>query len=281
MPKVFEVYNKALSKGKEAGVLSQDVRILIAHAMGYAAPIDVLYFKDQEMTKEDEFQKGFERLLKGEPVQYIVKEDTFLEFKLNVDERVLIPRMETQELVANITERIHDYYDPRNYLVVADIGTGSGAIALTLKTYFHNWLVTATDISEGALEVAKSNFEKYNAGIRTLQGRSLEPLIKEGTKLDIIVSNPPYIVDQSTVQPSVSAYEPASALYLDKENSVYEDIFKDLQKVKKDGVLMCFEVAPDIEEYLKELMGKYLTDYTYEFIKDLNGFVRFLFVYVR
>lgn len=276
---VFEAYNQALAKGKDHGVLSADVRLLIAHEMGYPEPIDTLFHRDDEFTAISQFKLDFPRLLKGEPVEYIIQECKFLDHKLYVDERVLIPRMETQELVATITEEIDDYYDPRNFLVVADIGTGSGCIAVALKSIFKNWLVSASDASAKALEVAKKNFASYAPSIHAYLGKGLEPYIEANMALDIIVSNPPYILNKEEVQDSVKDYEPASALYLDKEDSVYEAIFRDYKKVKKGSLLMCFEIGYDLKEYLVGLMEKYLTDYEYEFKEDLNGLTRFLFVF--
>ena len=78
MPKIYDVYLEAMKEGKEKGVSSQDIRILIAHEMGYAAPIDTLYHKDDEFTQNEKFQKDFARLLKGEPVEYITNKATFL-----------------------------------------------------------------------------------------------------------------------------------------------------------------------------------------------------------
>ena len=276
---VFEAYNQALAKGKDHGVLSADVRLLIAHEMGYPEPIDTLFHRDDEFTAISQFESDFPRLLKGEPVEYIIQECKFLDHKLYVDERVLIPRMETQELVATITEEIDDYYDPRNFLVVADIGTGSGCIAVALKSIFKNWLVSASDASAKALEVAKKNFASYAPSIHAYLGKGLEPYIEANMALDIIVSNPPYILNKEEVQDSVKDYEPASALYLNKEDSVYEAIFRDYKKVKKGSLLMCFEIGYDLKDYLVGLMEKYLTDYEYEFKEDLNGLTRFLFVF--
>ncbi len=276
---VFEAYNQALVKGKDHGVLSADVRLLIAHEMGYPEPIDTLFHRDDEFTAISQFELDFPRLLKGEPVEYIIQECKFLDHKLYVDERVLIPRMETQELVATITEEIDDYYDPRNFLVVADIGTGSGCIAVALKSIFKNWLVSASDASAKALEVAKKNFASYTPSIHAYLGKGLEPYIEANMALDIIVSNPPYILNKEEVQDSVKDYEPVSALYLNKEDSVYEAIFRDYKKVKKGSLLMCFEIGYDLKEYLVGLMEKYLTDYEYEFKEDLNGLTRFLFVF--
>lgn len=281
MRKIKDVYAEALERGKEKEILSQDLRMLIAADMGFAEPIDTLFHRDDDFPAEPLFWDQFERLLHNEPVEYILGETKFLDFKLQVDRRVLIPRMETQELIANLTEKVGDYYDPRNYLVAVDVGTGSGCIAIALKRYFKNWLVSANDASEAALEVARKNVENYAPSIHLYHGNSLEPYIKENMAIDIIVSNPPYILNSDEVQPSVKDYEPASALYLDLRHSVYEDIFRDCHKVKKGSLLMCFEIGYDLKDYLTELMAKYLTDYEFEFVDDLNGLPRFLFVFCR
>lgn len=278
MPSILSVYSNALETGKEKGILSSDLRTLIAYDNGFASPIDTLYNRDKEMQNLELFDRQFERLMSGEPVEYIINEATFLQHKLYVDSNVLIPRGETEELVANISEKIGDYYDPRNYLVCADIGTGSGAIALSLKSLFPNWILLASDISEAALKVAKKNFETYGERVETLHGKTLQPYIDGKMNLDIIVCNPPYIRNKEEVQESVKRFEPSSALYLEDGNNVYEDIFRDYKKVKKGSLFMAFEIGYDLEDYLKGLMEQYLEDYEFEFVEDLNGLTRFLFV---
>lgn len=286
MAKVIDVYSKAVNEGKEAGVYSSDIRVLLAFDLGFATEIEVLLHKDEEMdeNKIQLFNAQFARLLNNEPVEYIVNECKFLEFKLFVDKRVLIPRMETQEMLAILSERILDYYDPRNYLVAADIGTGSGCLAIALKSYFPNWLVNASDISEKALEVAKINVDRQNTRVKLLQGDALTPYIEEKMKLDVIVCNPPYIASKERVQASVKDFEPELALYLDKENSVYEKIFRDLDKVKKGSILLCFEIDDDIVSFLNGLIESYIKP-SYkakiDYIKDMNGFDRFLFIYLE
>ena len=281
MPKIYDVYLNAMKAGKESGVTSQDIRVLIAHEMGYLEPIDTLYHKDDEFTKIEQFEADFAKLLQGMPVEYVINEATFLHTKIYVDPRVLIPRMETEELVANLSEKILDYYDPRNYLVCADIGTGSGAILCALRSMFPNWLLVGSDVSSAALEVAKKNVQEHNVRANLLQGKSLTPYIEAKMNLDIIISNPPYILNKDEVQDSVKRYEPEEALYLTIENSVYEDIFRDYKKVKKGTLFMAFEIGYDLEGYLTDLMNKYLEDYEFEFMKDLNGLTRFLFVFCK
>jgi len=278
MPTIGEVYNNALRIAKEKGLLSADIRILIAFDEGLREQIDVIYSRDKEMKNPVIFSEQLERLAKGEPVEYIIKEATFLDRKLFVDPRVLIPRGETEELVATITEKIGDYYDPRNYLCAADIGTGSGAIAIALKDAFPNWIIMASDISKDAIEVAKINIGRTGLSIQTFEGDALQPFIDNHINLDIIVSNPPYILNKEDAQPSVRDYEPAPALWLDKAKSVYEAIFRDCHLVKKGSLTMVFEISPDLVPWLTDLMKKHLKDYHYEFVKDLNQNNRFLFV---
>ena len=281
MPKVKDVYQKAVSEGREFDVPSQDIRTLLAYLQNYSEPIDVILHGDDEVKNLEVFQDRFERLKKNEPVEYVINQADFLGQKLYVDERVLIPRHETMELVSKITEVISSYYDPRNYLVAADIGTGSGCIALALKRFFPNWLLNASDVSEGALEVARKNFREAGVNINVLHGSSLKPYIEAKMNLDIIVSNPPYILNHDEVQDSVKDFEPSSALYLDKESSVYEEIFRDVYQVKKGSLFLAFEIGYDLKDYLESLMKQYLKDYEYEFMEDLDERLRFLFVYLK
>ena len=281
MPTIGEALKEAHELAKPYGITAMDLRILIMHNEGFREQIDVMFSKDKPMLHYDLFKEQVQRLINDEPVEYIIGEADFLGCRIKINENVLIPRGETEELIAGLTERIDDYYDPRNYLVCADIGTGSGCIAVGLRQSFGNWLLVASDISEKALEVAKQNFDHYNVRAQVLQGDALEPYIEQKINLDIIVSNPPYILNKEDAQSSVRDFEPASALWLDKSHSVYESIFRDYKKVKQGTMFMAFEISPDLEEWLKDLMNKYLEDYTYEFVKDLNGFVRFLYIFIK
>lgn len=281
MPTIGEVLKEQYDLAKPYGIMAMDLRILIMHNEGFEEQIDVMFSKEKEMKHPALFREQVQRLIKGEPVEYILGEADFLGSQLKINENVLIPRSETEELVAGITERIGNYYDPRNYLVAADIGTGSGCISVGLRKSFGNWLLIASDISPKALEVAKENFDRYNVRAQVFEGDALTPYIENRINLDIIVSNPPYILNEEDAQQSVRDFEPASALWLDKENSVYESIFRDYKKVKKESLFMAFEISPDLEFWLEDLMKKYLEDYTYEFAKDLNGFTRFLYIFVK
>lgn len=281
MPSISEALRKATAELKPYGILAPDLRLLIMYDEGLQEQIDVIVDKDKEMKNYPLFLEQIERLKKDEPVEYIIREADFLGHHLYVDERVLIPRSETEELVSHISEKISDFYDPRNYLVCADIGTGSGAIAIALKDAFPNWLLLASDISSDALTVAQKNFHDSGIPVDTYLGDGLAPYIEHKLNLDIIVSNPPYIRNPQDAQASVRNFEPASALWLREGESVYEKVFRDYQKVKRGSLYMAFEISPDLEEWLKSLMSQYLKDYEAEFVKDLNGLTRFLFIELK
>lgn len=281
MPTIGEAIKEAHALYKSKDVSAQDLRYLAMVNEGFEEPIDVLFAKDKEMKKYALFMEQAKRLSNNEPVEYIVGTASFLRHNLKVSKDVLIPRGETEELVSLVSERVGDYCDPRNYLVVADIGTGSGCIPIGIHDSFPNWLLLASDISKRALEVAKSNFEKEGVHVQTFCGDALKPYIENKINLDIIVSNPPYILSPSDAQESVRDFEPASALWLKKGESVYESIFRDYKQVKKGSLLMFFEISPDLEEWLKDLMKQYLEDYDFTFYKDLNGDTRFLLVNLK
>lgn len=280
MPNIDEALKEAWNYGKDKGVEPIDLRLMVMKDENLPEQIDVLINKDKEMKNYSLFKKQYHQLIDDDmPVEYILNEADFLGQKLYVDENVLIPRGETEEMIAKLSEKIGNFYDPRNYLVCGDVGTGSGCIPLAIKSYFPNWLCAASDISPKALEVAKRNFHANNINVQTLLGDALTPYIENKINLDVIISNPPYILNEEDAQSSVRKYEPASALWLDKNHSVYESIFRDYKKVKKGDILMVFEISPDLEDWLVSLMKRYMDKPEYYFEKDLNGFVRFLFVY--
>ena len=174
-----------------------------------------LYMEFEDEISEDvlkEFNEKFELLLTGEPLQHILGYEYFYGYKFIVNEDVLIPRPETEELVANVLAYYDEYFSGKE-VQLCDIGTGSGAIAITLKKEENNLQVTASDISEKAIETAKKNAENLNVDVSFLVGDMCEPLIEQNLKVDILVSNPPYIPTHEEVEHSVKDYEPHVALF--------------------------------------------------------------------
>ena len=181
----------------------------------YKEPHQLYLMMDEEVDEEllKQFQDGMQRYMNGEPIQYINGKENFFSRDFIVNENVLIPRYETEELVENILYKIDDYFDDYSSIDLCDVGTGSGAIAITLALEEPKLNVVATDISEEALEVAKANASELDAQVTFYQGDMLEPLIDRQQKFDIFVSNPPYIPQDQEIESVVKDNEPHVALF--------------------------------------------------------------------
>ena len=198
---------------------------------------------DIELLKEIQSQ-----LLVHRPAQYIIGSAEFHGHSFKVDERVLIPRPETEELVDLILSE-----NPNTNIKVLDIGTGSGAIALSLAIDRDNWQVTASDISSNALELAQENAEVIDVAIDFVQSDCFQEITG---KYDIIVSNPPYIseTDREEVGLNVLASEPHLALFAEEDGyAVYRKIAENAQKhlTKKGKIYL--EIGYKQGEYVKKL----------------------------
>lgn len=218
---------------------------------------------------------AIKRLDNGEPVQYIIGNVDFYGYIIDVNKHVLISRRETEELVEEVIKRSQVFLTP----TIIDIGTGSGAIAISLSKEL-NTHVYASDISSDALDVARKNAEKNSADITFFEGDMLKPYIENNIKVDIIVSNPPYIKGDEEIEDIVKNNEPHLALYA-KNNGLefYESILKDAKQILSDKFLIAFEIGYEQSNDIKALAIKYLGDVKVEIKKDLSLKDRMLFVY--
>ena len=237
---------------------------------------------DQEMPENlySEFKDGVSRLLQNEPLQYILGFQWFYGYKIRVNEDVLIPRYETEELVANVLADSDYFFADRDTVEIVDVGTGSGAIALALKKEEPKFHMYATDISDTALQVAQQNAVDNDVDITFYQGDMLQPLIDRNIKLDILVSNPPYIPREQEIQKSVDQYEPHVALFGGDDGLYfYRKIFADAHKVIKEKSFLAFEIGYDEKDAIVKEVEKYFPNDRYEVLKDINKKDRMLFVY--
>ncbi|MEB6339402.1 peptide chain release factor N(5)-glutamine methyltransferase [Mammaliicoccus sciuri] len=216
----------------------------------------------------DAYLNSRERMYEGEPVQYISGFAEFYGRKFKVNQHVLIPRPETEELVYQTLQMIQN-----EQVVVCDIGTGTGAIAITLKKERPDLSIIATDISEEALLIAQTNASTLEAPIEFLKGKSLEPLIKENIKVDVLVSNPPYISyeEQKEMSDTVLNYEPHLALFAEDDGlAIYKDIILNLEHVMSDNGLVIFEIGHLQGELLKDFIETHLNVEHVKIIQDIN-----------
>lgn len=230
-----------------------------------------ILLKQQEPVPDNILKKFLtyrERMYLGEPVQYIVGFAEFYGRKFIVNNDVLIPRPETEELVLQTLNTINQHEQ-----TVCDIGTGTGAIAIILKKERTNLNVIATDISDDALKVAKENARLNQAEIEFLQGDALKPLINNGIKIDVLLSNPPYISYEEKVEMSetVLEYEPHLALFTQNNGlAIYKRILNDLDKVMKKDGLVIFEIGHLQGEILKSYIHEHYKVKNLAIIKDIN-----------
>lgn len=230
-----------------------------------------ILLKQQEPVPDNILKKFLtyrERMYLGEPVQYIVGFAEFYGRKFIVNNDVLIPRPETEELVLQTLNTINQHEQ-----TVCDIGTGTGAIAISLKKERTNLNVIATDISDDALKVAKENARLNQAEIEFLQGDALKPLINNGIKIDVLLSNPPYISYEEKVEMSetVLEYEPHLALFTQNNGlAIYKRILNDLDKVMKKDGLVIFEIGHLQGEILKSYIHEHYKVKNLAIIKDIN-----------
>lgn len=252
-----------IRQGEEAESLS-----FVYRSLKNLSFTDFVFALQQEVTEEEEvFVKGiFQQLAAHKPAQYIIGQADFYGMQLTVDERVLIPRPETEELVELILAE-----NPETNLSVLDIGTGSGAIALALAKNRPNWSVTAADISQEALELASENAKNQNLQIFLKKSDCFTEISE---KYDIIVSNPPYISreDESEVSLNVLHSEPHLALFADEDAlAIYRRIAEDAKDYLKDGGKIYLEIGYKQGQSVPELFRKHLPEKRVRTLKDQFG----------
>lgn len=231
---------------------------------------DYLIHREEQMSQADiaKFDLALHRMLSGEPIQYIVGFQSFYGYNFEVDNNCLIPRPETEEVMLHFLNQCH-HQD-----TVADIGTGSGAIAITLKLLKPDLKVLATDLYEDTLNVARNNATLHQQEIQFLQGDALKPLIDNNIKVDGLISNPPYIdeCEARDMDDTVLKYEPHHALFAENEGyAIYEGILKDLPQVMKEQGHVVFEIGYNQGNQLKALINSIYPDKLVKVIRDING----------
>ena len=252
-----------IRQGEEAESLS-----FVYRSLKNLSFTDFVFALQQEVTKEEEvFVKGiFQQLAAHKPAQYIIGQADFYGMQLKVDERVLIPRPETEELVDLILAE-----NPDMNLSVLDIGTGSGAIALALAKNRPAWSVRAADISQEALDVASENAKNQKFNIFFKKSDCFAEISE---KYDIIVSNPPYISreDETEVGLNVLYSEPHLSLFADEDGlAIYRRIAEDAKDYLKDGGKIYLEIGYKQGQSVPELFRKHLPEKRVRTLKDQFG----------
>lgn len=217
--------------------------------------------------------RKYQKLIKSNlPVQYLLKNANFLDNNFYVNKDVLIPRFETEQLVIDTNELINKYF--KKTASIIDIGTGSGAIAISLKKLNENNNVTATDISTKALKVASKNAKILDTEIKFIKSDMLENI---NNKYDVLISNPPYLYEDAThIEEKVIKYEPHLALFGGLK--YYEIILKEASRVLNKQSIIAFEIGYNQKEDINKLVNKYFPNSKIINRKDLNHFDRYIYI---
>lgn len=276
--KIFEVLQQASATLEQQGRETHAAWLLLQWITNKTRTA-LLADQQECISKEqlDAFNEGIDQLLKGKPIQYITGEEYFYGYHLEVNEHVLIPRPETEELVYGAIERCKQLFHTKR-LRVADIGTGSGAIAIAFKKEWPTAEVTATDISENALEVAKRNAQANEADIRFLQGDLVTPIQHE--QWDVILSNPPYIAKEEavTMADTVLEYEPHLALFAEEQGlQCYRRLVQDVSTIVSNPFLIGVEIGYMQGKAVSTLFQNAFPNASVEIVQDINGKDRIVF----
>lgn len=212
-----------------------------------------------------------EQLTDGKPLQYILGSTQFAGLELAVTEAVLIPRPETEELVAYIAKAV----DIEANVAVWDIGTGSGCIALALQHLLPNATVCASDVSPAALETAQGNANRLKLPVQLAHHDILSgPCNPFNRAFDVMVSNPPYVreAEKSTMEPNVLAHEPHLALFVPDNDPLrfYRAILHCAETALKPGGMLWFEINEALASELIDLINCYTFDAP-TVLRDLQG----------
>ena len=238
--------------------------------------IDRIMYNHQELTDQQKelFDQYSIQLATGMPVQYVTGYGWFMGQRFRLNEHVLIPRPETEELVLWAMEEIMNHKKEQGPLIILDIGTGSGCIPVVLKKKFPDVEVHSIEISPAALDLARDNALDHHVDIRFHLGNFLEPATWDDLPvMDLVISNPPYIPlrDKDTIARNVLDFEPHLALFVNNTDPfIFYRAIAGFAKIKlnKNGSIF-LELDADQSRELKKLMEKY--GFSAELKKDLQG----------
>jgi release factor glutamine methyltransferase len=276
---IINYYTEKLSVLYEKSEVKRITELVFEHFLDWT-PLKLSLSKTERLSESEllKFHFALKRLTQGEPLQYVIGHTYFYGLKIEVNSSVLIPRQETEELVEWIIEES----TPSNRIL--DLGTGSGCIALAIKSKLPESDVVGVDISTEALKIAQLNSKTYKLEVDFIQADVLaqDIISSVGVGWDVIVSNPPYIPysEKDSMHTNVTQYEPHLALFVHEENPLvfYHRIAELAKSILTDEGKLYFEISnrkgEDVVRLLEEKGFKNVT-----IKKDLQGNDRMVCAY--
>jgi len=279
--KIFEALKWASSFLREHGREENIGEMLLCHYLDLSRA-QLLAEMREELPPDvkEKFVSAMEKVVSGVPVQHIMGYDEFYGRKFLVNEEVLIPRPETEELVQGLLARMGRLYPATDVIKIVDVGTGSGAISVTLALESNRLDVMTVDIAKASIDVAQENAARLGAKVRFIEGDLLGPLIEEEKKVDVVVSNPPYIPedDIETLSTVVKDHEPLRALVGGQDGlDFYRRFMKEIPLVLKERGIVAFEVGVGQGEAVAQMLRDAFPGAKVEVVNDINGKDRMVF----
>lgn len=269
-----EVLSRASSFLEAAGKEGYAIEYLFLARKQWNKTDWLLHMREEISTAEEQLIKeDMASLMKNIPPQYLLGYEYFFEHRFKVTQDTLIPRPETEELVALCLS-----HNDTSAKKVVDIGTGTGAIAISLKLARSAWTITAVDISESALKVAAENAETLQAPITFRKSDVLSAITE---KQDIIISNPPYIsmAEWDLMDESVRTYEPKQALFAENDGlAIYQKIAEESQGVLQPDGMIFLEIGFQQGLAVQKIFQRIYPDKTVTIHQDLSGNDRMIMV---
>jgi release factor glutamine methyltransferase len=278
--KVYEALKWASSFLRDAKRDENAGELLLRHHLNVSR--STLFTSMQEQLDEEVKRTFIEDVYahaSGIPVQYIIGSEEFYGRTFLVNKEVLIPRPETEELIEGVVQRVKKRFGSET-LEVVDIGTGSGVIAVTLALELPQAKVSAVDIAQPSLEVAQRNADSLGAKVDFIYGDLLQPLIRQGKKVEVVVSNPPYIPDDdyAILSSVVKEHEPPRALFGGKDGlDFYRRFMEELPFVIKEKGMVAFEVGTSQASAVASMLEQTFPQAETEIVYDINGKDRMVF----
>lgn len=278
MKKQYEVLQWAFSFLKEHHCEENIANMLLQHLLKVNQNKFLLNMHSPlPKTITNQFEQGIKRHVEtGVPIQHLIGYAYFFGRQFFVNKDVLVPRFDTEVLLEKAITEIKSRFNKKAEVVIADIGTGSGIIAISLALEFPYAKVYATDISSRAIQVAKKNAKSLEANVHFLEGNFLEPLLQKKISPHVIVSNPPYIrqSDKESLAETVKSFDPPLALYGGEDGLIaYEEILLQITKLPKmKEQIILFEIGFDQAKEVKGIVKKNISipETSIEVIQDLS-----------